>query len=328
MKRIFVRTAAALALCLALSACADHLPAPVSAWGRAAPPASGMVTVQRGDSVYDIARRYNLSSRDIIEANHLSPPYRLRAGDRLRLPAPAVYTVKAGDTVGGIARMNGVSAHELAGFNGLSAPFLIRPGQQLRLPGGHAAANNPPTRSRVQTAAVSPGPIPRPPHRAGAAQPAAAPVPMPAPAVTRVAATSASPVSSHGYVWPVTGTIVSGFGPKPGGLTNDGINILADRGTPVRAAGNGTVAYAGNQIRGFGNLVLLRHEDGLMTAYAHLDSIRVARGATVSRGAALGTVGTSGSVDRPQLHFEIRRGTTALDPRNYLTPSQLGSLSE
>jgi len=123
------------------------------------------------------------------------------------------------------------------------------------------------------------------------------------------------------FLWPVTGKVVSEFGPLADGLHNDGINIAAPRGTPVRAAENGVVVYAGNELRGFGNMLLIRHADGFVTAYAHNESLLVARGDTVERGQIIARVGSSGNVDSPQLHFEIRVGTDAVDPREYLGSS-------
>ena len=120
------------------------------------------------------------------------------------------------------------------------------------------------------------------------------------------------------FLWPVRGSIVSGFGAKPGGMQNDGINIAVAPGTPVRAAENGVVVYAGNELRGFGNLVLLRHADGWMSAYAHLDEIGVERGAQVQRGQGIGKSGQSGGVTSPQLHFELRRDGRPVDPRPHL----------
>jgi murein DD-endopeptidase MepM/ murein hydrolase activator NlpD len=116
----------------------------------------------------------------------------------------------------------------------------------------------------------------------------------------------------------VKGPILSEFGSKPGGLYNDGINIASEQGTPVRAAENGVVVYAGNELKGYGNLILVRHADGWLTAYAHLDRMDVDRGKQVSKGQAIGTVGRTGNVQTPQLHFGIRRNEKAIDPRDYL----------
>lgn len=120
------------------------------------------------------------------------------------------------------------------------------------------------------------------------------------------------------FIWPVNGTVISTFGPKSNGLNNDGINIGVPRGTPVVAADGGTVAYAGSDIPGYGNVVLLRHPSGLMTTYAHLDRMFVQENIVVAKGDLLGSVGTTGGVDTPQLHFEIRRNKEALDPSKYL----------
>ncbi len=124
--------------------------------------------------------------------------------------------------------------------------------------------------------------------------------------------------SSSKFSWPVRGKILSGYGSKTNGLFNDGINIKASRGAPVLAAENGFVAYAGNEVKGMGNLVIIQHADGWMTVYAHMDSMNVRRGSTVLVGQKIGTVGTSGKVDQPQLHFEIRKGTRAYNPISYL----------
>jgi murein DD-endopeptidase MepM/ murein hydrolase activator NlpD len=120
------------------------------------------------------------------------------------------------------------------------------------------------------------------------------------------------------FVWPLEGTILSRFGPKPAGRYNDGINIKAPAGTPVKAAADGVVAYAGDGIAGFGGLVLLKHGDGWVTAYAHAEELLVARGDSVKRGDIVARSGATGSVDEPQLHFEIRRGRTPVDPLKYL----------
>ena len=126
--------------------------------------------------------------------------------------------------------------------------------------------------------------------------------------------------SGQGFSWPVAGDLVAEFGSDVGGDRSEGIRIAAPRGTPVRAADNGTVAYAGNEVRGYGNLVLVRHEGDWITAYAHLDSILVAREEVLTAGQPLGTVGNTGAVASPMLHFEIREGTDAVDPMGLLPP--------
>jgi murein DD-endopeptidase MepM/ murein hydrolase activator NlpD len=147
---------------------------------------------------------------------------------------------------------------------------------------------------------------------AATAKKAAASPPRPA------AIPNPKPRSSGRFLWPVKGRLISSFGTKSGGLHNDGINIAAPRGAPIVAAENGVVAYVGNELRGFGNLVLIKHADNYITAYAHADEILVSRGQQVTRGQTVARVGSSGSVSDPQLHFEVRRGTKAIDPASVL----------
>jgi murein DD-endopeptidase MepM/ murein hydrolase activator NlpD len=120
------------------------------------------------------------------------------------------------------------------------------------------------------------------------------------------------------FGWPVQGQVISKFGATADGLRNDGINISAPAGAPVVAAADGVVAYAGNELRGFGNMILIRHANGWVTAYAHNQSLNVQKGDTVKRGQTIARVGQTGNVTAPQLHFEIRKGTSAQDPMKYL----------
>ena len=126
---------------------------------------------------------------------------------------------------------------------------------------------------------------------------------------------------TSGFVMPVSGTVIAGFGSTGGGQRNDGINIAAASGTPIHAAADGVVTYAGNELKGYGNLILIKHGDTYVTAYAHTNSIGVARGQRVAKGDVIGTVGETGDVTRPQLHFEIRRNMKPIDPRAILTAS-------
>ncbi|MEJ8475995.1 peptidoglycan DD-metalloendopeptidase family protein [Roseibium algae] len=120
------------------------------------------------------------------------------------------------------------------------------------------------------------------------------------------------------FRWPVRGRIISNFGSKPGGTRNDGVNLAVPEGTPVKAADNGTVIYSGNELKGYGNLVLLRHENGWVSAYAHNSKLNVKRGDKVTRGEVVGLAGATGSVSQPQVHFELRRGNKPVDPMKYM----------
>lgn len=120
------------------------------------------------------------------------------------------------------------------------------------------------------------------------------------------------------FAWPLRGRVISEFGSKVSGERNDGINIAATWGAPIHAAANGTVTYAGNGLKGYGNLVLIRHADGYVTAYAHADTLAVSKGDIVSQGEVIGYAGATGGAAEPQLHFEIRHGTTPVNPRSLL----------
>jgi murein DD-endopeptidase MepM/ murein hydrolase activator NlpD len=286
---------------------------PPSAQPRAAaqPPPSrpaASVVAASGDTVYDIARRHRVSVRAVIEANGLRPPYRLRAGQRLVLPRPPSHLVIRGDTLYGISRRYRVGMYALARANGLGPPYTILVGQRLRLPGGSAP---PSPKARPKPAAA--------PKAAGAAPPkTSARLPAPVAKPPPPAVPAPPPSSGKGFIWPVRGKVVSGFGPKAKGLHNDGVNIAAPRGTPVRAAENGVIAYAGNELRGYGNLLLVKHDNGWITAYAHTQELTVKRGQRVKKGQVIARVGSTGNVTTPQLHFELRRGKNAVDPVKYL----------
>ena len=267
-------------------------------------PAGGVHVVALNDSLYGISRRYGVSTRSIISANRLHPPYRLVVGQRLKLPSPRTHRVVRGDTLYGISRQYGVAMSKLASLNDLKPPYKIIVGSSLRLPGAIEAerVQNAHKAAQKSIANTSDRWATSRPKKPVAVRPK-----LPRP-----------PKASGGFVWPVEGRLISRFGVKGKGLHNDGINLAAPRGAPVQAAQAGVVAYAGNELRGFGNLVLIRHDRGLMSAYAHNEALLVKSGETVRRGQTIARVGSSGSVDRPQLHFEIRRGREAVNPLRFL----------
>lgn len=287
----------------------------------------GGVTVQSGDTVFAIARRCNVSVREIIEANRLGPPYVLYPGQLLRMPGGgADHVVSRGDTLSVLAQRYGVDFQTLARTNNKTPPYTIYVGERLRIPGSYggsqaarAADPSRPTGSLVIASPATPEGRPAQTAATHHATPSA-------PAETRHAAfrpqqslpPEPPPMAGRGFGWPVRGEVVAPFGPLAKGQHNDGINIAAPKGTPVAAAENGVVAYAGNELKGFGNLLLIKHADGWMTAYAHNDALLVSKGDSVRRGQKVATVGASGSVSTPQLHFELRKGTQAVNPMDYL----------
>ena len=276
------------------------------------------VIVGRGDTLYALSRRHRVSARAIIDANHLAPPYKLVVGQRLVLPRDFVHTVVRGDTLSGVSRKYGVGMYVLAKVNGLAPPYLIRTGQKLRVPGQVKTQG-----TSESVAAKTERKVSRPPVSSGPAVTMVQPKADPQPAAPAKAIPKPPPASGAGFLWPARGKIVSAFGAKAKGLQNDGINIAAARGAPVYAAENGVVAYAGNQIRGFGNLLLIKHTGGWITAYAHNDRLLVTRGQKIKKGQVIAKVGSSGNVSSPQLHFELRKGRRAVDPIKHLRTKKL-----
>lgn len=332
-----------LVSCLGLG---SQKPAPVATYGQKSGPGSaGVHNVLAGDTLFTIAQDYRLPMRDIAIINKLRPPFRLSAGQRLYLPPPQEYRVQQGDTIYNVSLMFGVNASEIARLNNLTPPYALRAGQVLRLPSvtrktqfaknnlSSSVVNKPAKIAAVdkgvpldapennkQTAILSVGTL-RTDDLVIPVEPKLEPVEPANPAlsqsVVKLAQIKTPARASSKFLMPVKGQIISDYGAKTNGLHNDGVNILAAKGTKVGAAENGVVAYTGNALKGSGNLVLIRHEDQWMTAYAHLDSINVTKGQIVKRGEKIGSVGQTGLVDQPQLHFEVRRSTTAMNPKKY-----------
>lgn len=272
------------------------------------------IRVKRGETLYAISRRHGVPLRALIDANSLAPPYRLAAGIRLRIPAVRVYRVGQGDTVYGIARRYDLNPGRIIRENRLkTADYRLYPGQKLILPQKSVARRPVPSPSIVPAVQRKSTPAAQAPRRRVAlASPPDRPAPPPRNKRFEL------PPRAGSFYWPIRGKVLSSYGAKGGGLYNDGINIAARDGTPVRAAESGVVAYAGNELRGYGNLLLIRHSGGWVSAYAHNRKILVAKGQVVRRGQTIARVGRSGGVNTPQLHFELRRGPHAVDPMRYL----------
>lgn len=256
--------------------------------------------VRKGDTLYSISKSNNVPLREVIELNQLRPPYTLKIGQTIRLPQAQYHIVEKGDTLYNISKRYNVDMTTLSRTNNIQPPFTLKIGQKLLMPGTLVTKQQ---YSAVTTSGATQNKISSSNQRS--AQP-----------VTTYFQPSTK--REQKFAWPVKGQIISKFGPIAKGRNNDGINIKAPKGTPVKAADKGTVAYAGNELKGFGNLILIKHPDGWVTAYAHNDTIKVRKGQTVAKGATIATVGSTGGVSQPQLHFETRAGKKALNPQAYL----------
>ncbi|WP_417318388.1 peptidoglycan DD-metalloendopeptidase family protein [Emcibacter sp.] len=232
--------------------------------------------------------------------------------------------MRKGDTVYAISRRYGVTVRQLISHNNLKAPYLLRPDQRLSLPSkGHHVVRKGDTvysisrRYNVDMTELSRLNHLKKPYVLRVGQKLNVPGGQSGNTV-KVALPSPPPSSGRGFMWPVSGKVISRFGPKAVGLHNDGINIAARHGDTVRAAEAGVVVHADSKLKGYGGLVLIQHANGWMTAYAHNSRILVKKGQKISRGQAIAHVGKSGRVTSPQLHFELRKGNRAVNPEKYL----------
>lgn len=290
-------------------------------------PANKTVTVRSGDTLSKFSREYDVSVEDIKTANDLTST-RLSIGQELVIPGAggaiasantgpsATYVVERGDSISKIAREQNVSQEKLIAANDLKRPYRLSLGQKLTIPGKVAEKPAAPVRVASRGPNV-PLPSTKPAPDAAAAKPVAK---------TKLAARTSNlpapePMAGNQFRWPVKGRIVSGFGPKSNGKHNDGINVAVPKGTSIKSAENGVVAYAGSELQPYGNLVLIRHANNWVTAYAHNDELLVKRGDTVRRGQIIAKAGQSGNVSQPQLHFELRKGSKPVNPLSYMANS-------
>lgn len=281
-------------------------------------------------NVYGVARENNVSMRDIIVLNDLRAPFTLKAGQKLTLPANA----KPSATASYYARSGGEDAPQIvaaspqsagtsnyaAGVSSTSVEQADLPPLPLQKPQSTLSTAQEPTNSVVAEKQAAEQSAPSPVLAQSAAPGATTGVfaPTPSAATEPQENADAAEPGNADLVWPVQGPVLSSFGPKGQGLSNDGLNISAPKGSPVVAAASGIVVYSGNEIKGFGNLVLIRHQGGMVTAYAHLDRAMVNKDTVVAQGDMIGTVGKTGNVPSPQLHFEVRSHGKPVDPEKFL----------
>ncbi|NVN86419.1 MAG: peptidoglycan DD-metalloendopeptidase family protein [Rhodopseudomonas sp.] len=325
-------------------------PRSVAATKPSARPAGTTIIVGTSDTLDALAQRYHVTSAEILHANGYRGPRALQPGQSLIIPqrsasaqppalaaptsrpvavaaAPAasparVHFVNPGDTLASIARRNHVPVATLAQANGLDVKAKLKVGSKLSVPTGPTAAATAPTQpvaaapvaaAPVKMAAVSAEPLQKARMATATTTPEEAVAATQSPAKT-AEATGTLPT----FRWPVRGRVITSYGAKTNGKSNDGINVAVPEGTPIKAAEDGVVAYSGNELKGYGNLVLVRHSNGYVTAYAHASELMVKRGETIKRGQTIAKSGQSGEVGSPQLHFEIRKGSSPVDPLQFL----------
>lgn len=296
-------------------------------------PKKDFVLVKRGDTIYSIAKQNNVPLKDIILRNNLKAPYTLSIGEKVYIPNTAFHIVKAQDTAYSISRKYNVNLNSLVKLNKLIEPYTLTIGQKILLP----ATNIDVVEKQIKY-------IVKDKDTAKTVQPSEKEE-IKEVAKVRVAQkqkieekpkqiqteteiekqekikniiVKPEPLTSKRFLWPLNGKVISTYGIKNNGKRNDGINISAKLGSPIVAAENGIVAYAGNELKGLGNLIIIKHDKDYMTIYAHNETILVRTGDNVKRGDNIATVGKTGRVTTPQLHFEIRNKTKSVDPSDVL----------
>jgi murein DD-endopeptidase MepM/ murein hydrolase activator NlpD len=302
-----LRAFAVVMLGLCLVSCTTRRPPNADMPDKASIQRGKTVVVQAGENVYVVAQKNGVSMRELIVLNDLESPYTLKAGQKIVLPYDGAFGDLAPPEAAPLAPVEktnlapivpaGVSSQPLA-------PLASSPSVQVQpVPQARVIAAQP-----VATGA----PDPLAPRQVAQAKTVTT---SSAAAEAEVSQEVAAASDSSGPLkWPVQGPVLSAFGSKAAGLANDGVNIGAPKGSPVAAAASGTVAYVGNDMKGFGNLVLIKHQGDLVTAYAHLERVLVKKDSVVAQGDMIGTVGKTGNVLSPQLHFEVRQSGKPLDP--------------
>lgn len=276
----------------------------------------GSYTVKPGDSIYAIARQHRIAQAELQQINGIADPLKVRPGTVLKVPA-AAGSSPSPSSVASVAPApvtpDPATVREAASTKAeavAEAPRVIQSTTQPTIINGDRKV-------AARTDTVS-----------DAGAPAAEATDAPAlksesvksePSKGEQTAAAGASVASNGKLrWPVKGKVLTSFGPRSDGTHNDGVNVSVPLGTEVHAAESGVVAYAGSELKGYGNLILVRHDNGWVTAYAHNDELIVKRGDRVKRGQVLAKAGKSGQVDQPQVHFELRQGSKPVDPTPFM----------
>lgn len=312
--------------------------------------------VEQGETLYALSRKYNIPILPIIIVNKLSTPYNLSIGQKVRIPEARFHIVGDQDTLYSISRYYGVDMNALVKANRLEAPFEIVDGQKLQIPFptyqpnpriaakstiineniNKASAETPELKKESSKDATSKevemhtstAEVLRPKGLSIMIPPTLKPTEKRAPSYkTALLRKELNKKNSQRkikykddgkFIWPTKGKLSGKFGMQKNNEYNDGIYISAPAGAFVRASLSGKVVYTGDSLKSYGNLVIIKHDNGLLTAYAHMSKVKVKKDDYVKKGDKIGTVGNSGKVKNPQLYFAIRKGKEARDPMMYL----------
>jgi murein DD-endopeptidase MepM/ murein hydrolase activator NlpD len=315
------------------------------------------IVVAQGETIATIAHRHNVPAHEILRANGLTSSATLQPGQRLVIPryvadggsaklahaalprhpapsatpaapaTPGEHVVASGETLSSIAHKHRITIRELAAANSMTPETPLKVGMKLTVPARTGAATKTASLGSATptTTVVSAKPATLQSVKTAEQPAASARIAAPAAEATADESGPAAAAGMPSFRWPLRGRVTTNFGAKTAGGASDGIDLAVPEGTAVRAADDGVVAYAGNELKGYGNLVLIRHANGFVTAYANASEINVKRNDQVHRGQVIAKSGQSGSAATPQLHFEIRKNSAPVDPMQYLPSDKTAS---
>ena len=248
--------------------------------------------VIKGDNLYSISKKFNIPIQKIIKSNKITSPFKIFPNQKIFLPRNKVYTVKKGDTLYSISRKFKTDLFTLSVLNKLNNVNQIKVNQKILIPEYILKPKKIKQKEK---------PLQKTENKK---------------IIKKKLLTNKVDTD---FIWPVKGKILNNFGSETPGFFNDGINISSNLGTSVKASLDGEIVYSGNEIPGYGNLILIKHSKNWITAYAHLEKIVKKKGNYVKKGETIGLVGKTGNVSEVQLHFEIRKGKEAVNPLKYLS---------
>ena len=248
--------------------------------------------VKKGDNLFSISRQFNISIQELIKVNKIQEPYKIFPNQSIFIPQNKKHIVVKGETLYSISRYYETTVFTLAKYNNIKNVNNIKVGKELIIPKRSEKIKkikNKKWDSKFKKKKIENRKI----------------------VILRDKKNST-------FIWPVRGKLLSKYGKSKEGFYNDGINIDSKKGTKVMSSQAGKVIYCGNEIPGYGNLILIKHSKNWITAYAHLNEVFTEKGKKVSKGEIIGSVGNTGNVRSPQLHFEIRKGKESVNPLKLL----------
>ena len=254
-------------------------------------PKDNLYKVKKGDNLFSISRRFNISIQELIKVNKIHEPYKIFPNQSIFIPLNQMHKIVKGETLYSISRYYETTVFTLAKYNNIKNINNIKVGKELIIPKKSEKIKKIKKKwdSNFKKEKIDNSKI----------------------VILRDKKTSK-------FIWPVKGKLLSKYGKSKEGFYNDGINIDSKKGTKVMSSQAGKVIYSGNEIPGYGNLILIKHSKNWITAYAHLNEVFTEKGKKVSKGEIIGSVGNTGNVRSPQLHFEIRKGKESVNPLKLL----------